>query len=153
MKSLENKPLGKRSQNSDIQVAKIGIKSKNKGLITRRKGVKKDKNARYRKIHVYTKSLERYKLERERRRQVQLLAEKGLGQKGIARELGVSTRTVKRDWKKLSRYIKGQFNRQVWEINARQLEKERQRYEGLTIKEELKLIKKDLKALKKRHLL
>jgi transcriptional antiterminator len=97
--------------------------------------------------------LERYKLERKRRRQVQLLAEKGLGQKGIARELGVSTRTVKRDWKKLSRYIKGQFNRQVWEINARQLEKERQRYEGLTIKEELKLIKKDLKALKKRHLL
>ena len=150
---MKNEPFTEISQNSDIQVSKKGVKTCENRFRTRVDGSRTPRKARYRKIHVYTKSLERYKLERARRRKVRSLARKGLKQKEIANELGVSIRTVKRDWKKLTRYINGQFNRQVWEVNAKQMEKERQRYEGLTIKEELKLIKKDLKALKKRHLL
>ena len=146
VKSLKNEPLEKTSENSGVQLAKTGQKGCEKGHRTRQ-------DARYRKLKVYTKSLVRYKLERARRRQVLCLAKKGLTQKEIASKLGVSTRTVKRDWKKLAPYLTGQFHRQIWEITAKQREKERQRYEGLTIKEELKLLKKDLKALKKRHLL
>ena len=52
----------------------------------------------YRKVSTYTKSAKRYKLERERRRQVRLLIEKGFSQQQVAEELGVSIRTVKRDW-------------------------------------------------------
>ena len=146
MKSLENQSLEKTSENSGIQLAKIGQKICEKRPIT-------CQDPRYRKLKVYTKSLGRYKLERARRRQVLCLANKRLTQKEIASKLGISTRTVKRDWKKLTPYIIGQFHRQIWEITAKQREKERQRFEGLTIKEELKLLKKDLKALKKRHLL
>ena len=143
---MENTPFDKTSENRGIQLAKTGQKTCEKGSRTRQ-------DARYRKLKVYTKSLVRYKLERARRRQVLCLANKGLTKKEIASKLGVSTRTVKRDWKKLTPYLIGQFHRKIWEINANQREKERQIYEGLTIKEELKLLKKDLKALKKRHLL
>jgi predicted transcriptional regulator len=153
VKSLENEPLGETSQNNGIQVSKNRVKTCENLVKAHENGPKPPRSARYRKIHAYTKSLERYKLERERRRKVRALAKKGLKQKEIANELGVSIRTVKRDWKKQTPYLVGQFNRQVWEINAQQREKERQRYEGLTIKEELKLIRQDLKALKKRHLL
>lgn len=65
--------------------------------------------ASYRRVCVYTKSLERWRLERERRRKVRVLAEKGYSQKQIARELGVSTRTVKRDWDKARSYVVGFF--------------------------------------------
>jgi len=151
VKSLENEPFTKISQKSDIQVSKNGLKVSENRTRMHENGLRTPRKARYRKIHAYTKSLERYKLERERRRNVRSLARNGLKQQEIANKLGVSIRTVKRDWKKLTRYINGQFNRQVWEINAKQREKERLRYEGLTIKEELRLLRKDLRALKKRH--
>ena len=148
---MENEPFTKISQKSDIQVSKNGLKVSENRTRMHENGLRTPRKARYRKIHAYTKSLERYKLERERRRNVRSLARNGLKQQEIANKLGVSIRTVKRDWKKLTRYINGQFNRQVWEINAKQREKERLRYEGLTIKEELRLLRKDLRALKKRH--
>src|SRR3990170_1231222 len=71
--------------------------------------------ASYRKVCVYTKSLERWRKERERRRKVRSLAAKGYTQKQIARELGVSTRTVMRDWDKVRSYVKGQRNRELRE--------------------------------------
>jgi DNA-binding NarL/FixJ family response regulator len=62
---------------------------------------------------VYTNSLERWRKERERRRKVRVLANKGYTQKQIALELGVSTRTVMRDWDKVRSYVKGQRNREL----------------------------------------
>ena len=45
--------------------------------------------ASYRKVSVYTKSMKRYLKERERRRQVRLLAEAGHTQKQIAARLSI----------------------------------------------------------------
>lgn len=78
----------------------------------------------YRRIHVYSKSLVRYKKERERRRQIRLLVEKGFKQKQIAEKLGVSVRTVKRDWRKIGRYVTGDWNRsrrQITEARRKEL--------------------------------
>jgi hypothetical protein len=69
--------------------------------------------ASYRRVCVYTNSLERWRKERERRRKVRVLANKGYTQKQIALELGVSTRTVMRDWDKVRSYVKGQRNREL----------------------------------------
>jgi transcriptional antiterminator len=44
---------------------------------------------------------------------VRLLAEKGLSQKQITLQLGVSTRTVMRDWKKVEPYAKSQVNKET----------------------------------------
>jgi len=101
--------------------------------------------ASYRKVSVYTKSMKRYLKERERRRQVRLLAEAGHTQKQIASELGVSTRTIKRDWNKIQSYVKGQTRKEIRQVvDERQAEFER-RYEGLTVNEELRLLKQDVK--------
>ena len=113
-------------------------------------GHSKVKEASYRKVSVYTKSMERYMKERERRRQVRLLAEKGYTQKQIASELGVSTRTIKRDWDKIRPYVKGQTRKEIRAVvDARQKEFER-RYEGLTANEKLKLLKQDIRSAAKR---
>jgi hypothetical protein len=69
------------------------------------------RGASYRRVRVYTKSLERWRKERERRRKVRVLAAKDYTQKQIARELGVSKRTVMRDWDKVRSYVKGQQNK------------------------------------------
>lgn len=105
--------------------------------------------ASYRRISIYTKSLKRYKLERKRRRQIRLLSEKGLTQKQIAAELGVSVRTVKRDWAKLHSCVKGEFNRQIREILLESQESLDRSYEGLTLKEQFKLLKQDINAAMK----
>ena len=90
-----------------------------------------------------------YTTERERRRQVRLLAEKGHTQKQIASELGVSTRTIKRDWDKIRPYVKGQTRKEIMQVvDARRGELER-RYEGLTSNEKLKLLKQDVKEAAK----
>ncbi len=52
-------------------------------------------------------------MERERRRRVAALVVKGYTERMIARELGVSTRTVMRDWIKVRSYVKGQQNREL----------------------------------------
>jgi len=59
--------------------------------------------------------LKRWRKERERIRKVRVLAAKGYTQKMIARELGISTRTVMRDWDKVRSYVKGQRNRELRE--------------------------------------
>ena len=75
-----------------------------------------------RRIGVYAKSLARLKLERERRRQVRVLAEQGFSQREIASKLGVCVRTVKRDWLKSRAYVKGERKKAL-----KQLEEERQK--------------------------
>jgi len=137
---LKNDYFQKTGENSGIQLD-LNAQFSCIGARTR------PKKAPYRRISMYTKGLARYRLERERRRKVRLLAEKGLTQEQIAKEIGVSVRTVKRDWKKLHSYILGEFNKQVEKI---MIERERgldRRYEGLPFEQELKLLKQDTKHL------
>jgi transcriptional regulator with XRE-family HTH domain len=108
------------------------------------------KDASYRKVSNYTKSVERYTRERERRRRVRLLAEKGFTQRQIAGELGVSTRTIKRDWDKIRSYVKGQCKKEIRQIADEKSEQFERRYEGLTFNEELKLLKQDVKEVSKK---
>ena len=97
----------------------------------------------------YRKVSARYKRERERWRQVRLLAEKGFTQKQIASELGVSTRTIKRDWDKIRSYVKGQTRREVRAVVDERQEELERRNEGLTVNEELKILKQDIEAAAK----
>ncbi|MGO8805974.1 MAG: helix-turn-helix domain-containing protein [Candidatus Bathyarchaeia archaeon] len=101
--------------------------------------------ASYRKVSVYTKSMKRYSKERERRRQVRLLAEAGHTQKQIASEIGVSTRTIKRDWNKIQSYVKGQTRKEIRQVVEERQQEFKRRYEGLTVNEELRLLKQDVK--------
>ena len=145
-KSLENDYFPKIDEIHGLQLSENALFSAKSGC----SGVKE---VSYRRVLAYTKSVARYKLERERRRQVRVLAEKGFTQKQIAAELGVSARTVKRDWDKIRSYVKGQFRREIREIVDEQREFE-QRYEGLTVNEEFRLLKQDVKeASKKVHAL
>src|SRR5208283_6183216 len=102
------------------------------------------KDAAYRRIRVYTKSVERYKLERERRRQVRLLSEKGFTQRQIADKLGISVRTVKRDWSKLQPFLKGQVFQEIRDDAAKQRREFDERYMRLTLKQQLKLLRRDV---------
>jgi len=116
---LENEHFHEISENKEVQQQKKGRFSKNTGY----SGAKE---VSYRKVSVYTKSMARYRLERVRRRLVRLLAEKGFSQKQIASELGVSTRTVKRDWDKIRPYVKGQTRKEITAVvDARREELER----------------------------
>jgi predicted transcriptional regulator len=105
----------------------------------------RQKPLNYRRIRVYTKSLARYRKERERRRKIRVLAEKGLSQAQIAKELGVSTRTVKRDWDKVRSYAKAQANKELKESAEKRKEEFEHRYEDVPPKEQLKLFKNDVK--------
>jgi len=90
--------------------------------------------------------MKKYRRERERRRQVRLLAEKGHTQKQIASELGVSTRTIKRDWDKIRSYVKGQVRKEIWQIEEAKRKEFEQRYEKLGANEKLHLLTQDLKS-------
>jgi transcriptional antiterminator len=102
------------------------------------------KDAAYRKICVYTKSVERYKLERARRRQLRLLVEKGFAQRQIADKLGISVRTVKRDWSKVQPFLKGQVFQEIRDDAYKQRREFEDRYIGLTLKQQLKLLRRDV---------
>ncbi len=82
----------------------------------------------YRKVGSYTKSLGRWRKERERRRRVRVLAGKGLTQKEIALELGVSRRTVIRDWAKVRSYVTSQCNKEFREMVQREKQEPREKY-------------------------
>ena len=143
LKNLENDCFPETSEISGVQHGKkrqFSSKSAHSG----------SKEASYRKVSVYTKSMRRYRLERERRRQVRLLAEQGFTQNQIASKLGVCTRTVKRDWDKIRPHVKGQFGKEIRAVvDERQPEFERRR-EGLTVNEEFRLLKQDLKEAAKK---
>jgi DNA-binding CsgD family transcriptional regulator len=59
----------------------------------------------YRKIAEYTKSSRKCIAERQRRREIIRLHLEGFTQVQIGEKLGVSVKTVQRDWRKLRRYI------------------------------------------------
>jgi len=105
--------------------------------------------ASYRRVCVYTKSLERWRKERERRRKVRVLAAKGYTQEQIACELGVSTRTVKRDWNKVRSYVKGQRNREMREQVEREKLEFPQKY-GLSFDDAMEFLKQSQRDFPKR---
>ena len=141
-KSLENERFPKTGEIKEIQFKKNSSFNKKNGHL-------RAKEAPYRMIRAYTKGIAQYKRERERRRQVRLLSKKGLTQKQIAIQLGVSTRTINRDCHKIQRYVKGQFNKEMRKIDEARQEGFDRRYQGLTIRQELKLLKKDMKKISK----
>lgn len=94
----------------------------------------------YRKMHVYTKSLKQYKKERQRRKQVKQLLHDGLTQAQAAQKLGISERTLRRDWAKLKSYELGLWNSKIRQLN----EERRQQYEqdvtGKSLKERYNIL-------------
>jgi hypothetical protein len=105
--------------------------------------------ASYRRVCVYTKSLERWRKERERRRRVRVLAVKGYTQRQIARELGVSTRTVNRDWDKVRSYVKGKGNREMREQVEREKLEYPQKY-GLSFNDAMKFLEQSQRDFPRR---
>ena len=86
---------------------------------------------------------------------MRVLASKGYSQQQIAVELGVSVRTVKRDWEKVRAYVKGQHTkalkeRAIDEIAVGDFEKWSQ---NLTLKERDLLIKRLSKHPKRKQTL
>ena len=67
-------------------------------------------DAEYRRIRRNFKGLERYKVEKARRQRVLELQNQGMPLGDIAVRLGVSVSTVKRDLRKVQRFVKGNFN-------------------------------------------
>ncbi len=100
----------------------------------------------YRRAGVYTKSLVRWRKERERRRRVRVLVLRGWSLKRVAVELGVSTRTVMRDWKKIQSYVKGQINKEYRQAAERRRRELEQKYPGL-VSEDAKLAEAEVNAL------
>jgi predicted transcriptional regulator len=102
----------------------------------------------YRQIGTYTKSKEKYWKERQRRKQVLQLTDKGLTQKQIAQQLGISERTVKRDYAKILPYQKRQISKSWSKLEEKNQELIAELLEGKTFTEKLKMIKNLLKAQK-----
>lgn len=73
--------------------------------------LKRRKTPNYRVINKYSKSTQQYWKERHRRKQVLQLYQEGKSTREIAKALGICSRTVTRDMKKLNSYLKGQINR------------------------------------------
>ncbi len=104
--------------------------------------------AEYRRMGKYFKSVERYRLERERRRRVLQLHWQGKSLREIALELGVSERTVKRDFAKVKPYYDGQLRRFLDEMAAEQHREVLKMLDGLSLSKRLEFITKLLRVRK-----
>lgn len=90
----------------------------------KKRALKLHRNApEYRKIERYVKSIEQYKLERLRRKRVRQLSSEGKTYPQIAKELGISERTVARDMKKQRTFQIGQFHNALRKIEQDQINK------------------------------
>jgi hypothetical protein len=92
----------------------------------------------YRRKHVYTKSVAKYRKERERRKRVSELS--NLNQEEIAKRLGVSVRTVQRDQAKIKPYHKGQFNRFCRELREKEMREYNETSDSLSLPQRAKLL-------------
>jgi hypothetical protein len=101
----------------------------------------------YRRKHVYTKSIAKYRKERERRKRVCELS--NLGQEEIAKHLGVSVRTVQRDQAKIKPYHLGQFNRFCRELREKEMREYNETSESLSLPQRAKLLIKLLDRQRK----
>jgi len=79
--------------------------------------------AKYRKMRCYVKSIGQYKRERLRRKRVRQLSNEGKTYPQIAKELGISERTVARDMKKQKTFQIGQFHKTLRKLEQDQIDK------------------------------
>jgi len=96
------------------------------------------KGPSYRRKHVYTKSIAKYRKERARRKRICELS--NLSQEEIAKRLGVSVRTVQRDQSKIKPYHKGQFNRFCRELREKEMQEFTETSDSLSLQQRAKLL-------------
>jgi transposase len=101
----------------------------------------------YRRKQVYTKSIVKYRKERERRKRISELS--NLSQEEIAERLGVSVRTVQRDQAKIKPYHKGQFNRFCRDLREKEMAEYNETSETLSLQQRAKLLIKLLDRQRK----
>jgi hypothetical protein len=101
----------------------------------------------YRRRHVYTKSIAKYREERDRRNRICELS--NLNQEEIAKRLGVSVRTVQRDQAKIKPYHLGQFNRFCRELREKEMREYNETSESLSLPQRAKLLIKLLDRQRK----
>jgi hypothetical protein len=97
--------------------------------------LKRKKIPEYRRINHYLKSTAQYWKERNRRKQVLKLSDEGHTLQQIAKEIGCSYRTVRRDAVKLRPYIKGQFNAHTAKLQKEARERLNRQLEGLSVRD------------------
>jgi len=101
----------------------------------------------YRRKNVYVKSIAKYRKERLRRKRVCKLS--NLSQKEIAKQLGVSVRTVQRDQAKIKPYHLGQFNRFCRELREKEMREYDETSDSLSLPQRAKLLIKLLDRQRK----
>lgn len=112
--------------------------------------VKQRKGPSYRKINTYFKSIKQYQKERNRRNEVMELAYvQFLNQKEIATKLGISVSTVKRDLRKVRRFIQGQTNRAIRAMHEERETAFRKGMEGLSLREQFDYLSAEMDRYKK----
>lgn len=116
----------------------------------KKRRVKRRKGPSYRKINTYFKSTKQYQKERNRRKKVlHLWLVEFRSQKEIADKLGVSVSTVKRDQRKLRRYVRGQNNRAIRIMKEERHRAFEQAIEGLSLREQFDYLSLQLERQKK----
>ena len=112
--------------------------------------LKAKRTPEYRRIDRYFKSTRQYKKERNRRKKIlHLWLVEFKSQKEIADKLGVSVSTVKRDQKKLRRYVTGQNNRAIRLMRDERHRAVEQAMEGLPLRERLDYLSLQIEKQKK----
>ena len=112
--------------------------------------VNDNKTPEYRRMNRYTKSIEQYWRERNRRKKAWQLSGKGFTYKQFATKLSVSEKTIQRDMRKLRRYYIGKFNKACNEIGAERQRRITEKLESLTLHQGFKLLTKLLIEQRKR---
>ena len=139
--------LLERSLNNSFQLSNSEAFSSISPL---KRQLRPQKGPSYRKINRYFKSRKQYKKERDRRKQIlQLYLVEYRTQKYIADKSGVSVSTVKRDLKKLRRYITGQTNRAIRQFQEEQRQRFEQRVEGLSLRERFDVLSAEMDRFRK----
>lgn len=116
----------------------------------KKRRLKAKRTPEYRRINRYFKSTKQYKNERNRRKKIlHLWLVEFRSQKEIADKLGVSVSTVKRDQKKLKRYVRGQNNRAIRIMRDERHRAFEQAMEGLSLRERFDYLSLQLERQKK----
>jgi len=138
--------LLKRGVSNGFQLDSSSLLSKDK---CQKRQIKRRFTPVYRRINTYTKSIKQYKRERNRRKKVLYLRMVEFrSQKQIAEKLGVSVSTVKRDLRKMRRYVVGQNNRAIRLMRAERHRIFEEATEGLSLRERFDYLSLEMDRLR-----